>query len=189
MLAKYHQTLGTIKPVGRESDIFLATIQLHQEHKTDSYDMRKTLNFFIESISDRDANTIGGPARAVAHRVPLFSYLFSEQKICYWFSAQTLHTLTQKYVTDHHIPLSDVFNEDKHTGRTWYTQGYKIPREYLEPYAIATHDLSRPIDQRLVTPIVVWGTQNGHSFQPGKHPKNLPIPARQANPVPSLMTR
>lgn len=181
MLQQYGSLLGATKPDGLESDLYLAGIQLHLEHKTDSYDMRKTLNFFIEKTSNKNAGTIGGPARAVQHRVPLFSYLFSEQQICYWFESQTLHELTQKYISDHNPELKDIPNRDPDTGRTWITQGYKIPRDYLESSAITTHNLAQPIPPSRVYPIILWATRKGQAFQPGHHPNNLPMPARLAS--------
>lgn len=178
MLDYYGPLLGAMKPDGRESDIYLSAIRSHQEHKTDGYDMRKTVNCFVESISDRATRSLGGPTRAVAHRIPFFSYLFSEQKICYWFDSQTLYDHVQQYIKDYNPELMNVFNEDKHTGRTWYTQGHKVPREYLEPIALAVHDLAMPATIQQVNPLIIWAAKNGQAFQPGQHPKNLPTPAR-----------
>lgn len=95
------------------------------ELKTDTYDMDKTPNFFMERWSNAEKKYPGGPWQAHLKGVEVFVYLFITHKK--WFIFRDMPALLArleevtegKYV--HNIP-----------NRGWTTQGYRVPRALLK---------------------------------------------------------
>jgi len=95
------------------------------ELKTDTYDMNKTSNFFMERWSDGKLKKPGGVWQAQEKGVTCFVYLFIQQKVWFVFEdvpalVKRLDSLTAKMYI-HNIP-----------NKGWTTQGYKVPRDSLK---------------------------------------------------------
>lgn len=108
---------------GRKGDFTWNGIKV--ELKTDSYDMAKTKNFFLEVWSDVDKGKPGGPWQALQHGAELFCYFYSNNLTMYIFDTQAL-----VYYLDG-LP-KDYYQSVKVPNRTWTTVGYKVPREDLK---------------------------------------------------------
>lgn len=94
------------------------------EIKTDTYDMDKSANFFMERWSVLDKKSPGGPWQAVDKKATVFVYLFLTNKTWYVFRdmeklIDRLDDLTEK--------LGMVYIRN----RGYITAGYKIPRAKL----------------------------------------------------------
>lgn len=95
------------------------------ELKTDTYDMDKTPNFFIERWSNAEKKHPGGPWQAHLKGVEVFVYLFITHKKWFIFRDMPallarLDQLTEKaYI--HNIP-----------NKGWITQGYRVKRADLQ---------------------------------------------------------
>lgn len=93
------------------------------EVKTDSYDMNKTSNYFIEAISNANKGTKGGPYQAEEHGCKYFVYFFLANQTAFVFRTSDL--LAQLLVTPMGAPI-DIVN----VGHT--TIGFKVPRASLK---------------------------------------------------------
>lgn len=94
------------------------------EVKTDSYDMEKSVNFFVEKYSDLNKRKPGGPWQAIEKGSTVFIYLFITNKTWYVFKdipalVAKLEVLTEK--------MGMVYIKN----RAWTTAGYKIKRASL----------------------------------------------------------
>ena len=71
------------------------------ELKTDSYDMEKTPNFFMEqkTISEKSSN-LGGPWRAKDHKIDYFVYYFLKNKVFFWYDPIPLCEFLDKFVKE-----------------------------------------------------------------------------------------
>ncbi len=106
------------------------------EVKSDSYDMQKTENFFIERYSNASKGTPGGPYQAQEHGCKYFVYFFPLNNIAYVF--ETVDLLAQLLVTPLGNPV-DIRN----VGHT--TIGFKVPRVSLLPKFILHKGLKNEI--------------------------------------------
>lgn len=103
---------------------------LKVELKTDTYSFERSENFFIESISNEDANTPGGPWRAVKDGIKYYVYCFQDARIFYWFDSAKLLQRVKVLILAHRLTPVRVLNKKRYGG-TYYTLGYKIPRSWL----------------------------------------------------------
>lgn len=101
------------------------------ELKTDSYDMDKTTNFFIERYSNAAKGTVGGPWQAEEHGCKYFAYYFPANNTAFIF--ETLDLLGQLTLVPLGNPI-DIRNV-RHT-----TIGFKVPRSGLKPLYVLTKD-------------------------------------------------
>lgn len=111
---------------GRKGDFKLGKDTV--EVKTDSYDMDKTVNFFIERWSDIANQKPGGPWQSLEHGAKYFVYWFPKNGTAFVFETLELVTYLNTVLADYQsitIP-----------NRAWVTVGYKIPRETLKSLAI-----------------------------------------------------
>lgn len=92
------------------------------ELKTDTYDMDKTVNFFIERYSDYNKKSPGGPWQSLDKGVSVFCYYFKKNGV--WFQFNSLKKLVNRLnkITE---GKGLVFIQN----RGWTTAGYKIRRE------------------------------------------------------------
>lgn len=101
-----------------------ATIEL----KTDTYDIEKTVNFFIEFYSDINRRKVGGPFRALTDHVDEFWYLFIVNRHLFQFND------IPKLI----VRIIEIANLSKlcYIGnRGWMTMGWKLPRtEFKDLY-------------------------------------------------------
>jgi hypothetical protein len=112
---------------GREYDFTVRCNGKTVELKTDSFNMEKTPNFFLERYSDVYKKTPGGPWRAKKDKVDIFCYYFVRHNL--WYEFRDLPKLIKKL---------DKLTEKKgmiHVkNRGWVTGGYTVPREELEEF-------------------------------------------------------
>lgn len=91
------------------------------ELKTDTYDIAKTPNFFMERYSDITKKSPGGPWRAAEDGVDRWIYWFPSGNVYYEFTdlpelIKVLDEVTEKYF------MFSIRN------KAWTTGGYKVPR-------------------------------------------------------------
>jgi hypothetical protein len=95
------------------------------ELKTDTYDMEKTPNFFIERWSDFQNKKPGGPWQASEKGVHIFVYLFIQNKT--WFIFRDMPALLKRLEE-----LTDKAYAINIPNRGWTTQGYRVKRADLQ---------------------------------------------------------
>jgi hypothetical protein len=109
---------------GRKSDFkVLATGEL-LELKSDSYDMNKTDNCFIELWSNDALKRPGGPMQAMAHGTHLWVYYFPKNGTCLVFRTN--------HLVDWLLKNSGKYKRTPIQNRGWYTVGIVVPRKDLE---------------------------------------------------------
>lgn len=109
---------------GREYDFTCLETKAKIELKTDTYNIEKTSNFFMERFSDVHRETIGGPWRAARDNVDIFCYYFVRHNI--WFQFNDVPALVERL---------DRLTENKGLvyikNKGWITAGYKINRDTI----------------------------------------------------------
>ena len=121
---KYYQRLGPIKSNDLRIDFILKN-GLMVELKTDTYDMAKTPNFFME-LYGNEQRKLGGPWRTKQDGVSLFVYYFKKNKTFFWFNPITLCELLDTIIKDRGLTTTKIVNSG------WVAEGYKIPRVDVE---------------------------------------------------------
>ena len=96
------------------------------ELKTDTYDMQKTDNFFIERWSDLHKKRPGGPFQALGRGASLFAYLYIKNKKCFVFNTVDLIKHVMELENKKQVSLVYIRNV------AWTTTGYKIPRDSVK---------------------------------------------------------
>jgi hypothetical protein len=94
------------------------------ELKTDSYDMGKTENFFIERFSSFNTKSPGGPWQSKEKRVPIFCYFFIKNGVYFEFDTKEL----VKFLD----PIAEKAGLIFIPNKGWTTAGFKVPREKLK---------------------------------------------------------
>lgn len=110
---------------GREYDFTCSATGKKIELKTDTYNMTKTPNFFMERYSDVNRKTVGGPWRAVRDNVDIFCYYFVRHNC--WFQFNNLPALTERL---DELTAKQGLIYIKNKG--WVTGGYTVKRDALE---------------------------------------------------------
>jgi len=95
------------------------------ELKTDTYNMEKTENFFMERYSDVHRETVGGPWRAAGDDVDIFCYYFVRHNT--WFQFNDIPALVERL---NELTTGKGLVYIKNRG--WVTGGYKVKRDELE---------------------------------------------------------
>lgn len=96
------------------------------EVKTDSHDMDRFPNFFMEIFSDNKSLKLGGPWRSADHNTDVFLYHFKNNFRIFWFDNIPL------LVTEIEIYMAKYRPEEIKIKNAGYkTLGYKIPRHAL----------------------------------------------------------
>lgn len=109
---------------GLKADFISKTTNTKYELKSDSYDMNKTKNFFIERWSK--PGKPGGPYQAKQSGSHVYVYFFVKNYTAFFFNIDRLLAKLETLNLDVDFKLCSVQNEG------YTTQGYKIPRELLE---------------------------------------------------------
>lgn len=93
------------------------------ELKSDSYDMSRTPNFFMERISNVEKGTPGGPWQALDKKVPVFVYWYPKHQHAFWFNTDELVGA-----------LEEIGPMRKHRvlNMGYRSEGWLIPRYYLQ---------------------------------------------------------
>lgn len=108
---------------GRDGD-FITEDGKKIELKTDTYNMNKTSNFFIERYSDIDKKSPGSVWQASEHGCDIFCYMFVRHNT--WFQFNDIPKLITR-LEDLTSNMGLIYIKN----RCWITGGYKIPREEL----------------------------------------------------------
>lgn len=77
-------------------------------------------NIFIETISNTDKQTIGGPRRALLENAELIVYHFMQNNVVYIFETKKLVEATDKLISEY--PETKKFIKNKN----YYTEGYAL---------------------------------------------------------------
>lgn len=112
---------------GRDGD-FIDSKGRKIELKTDTYDMNKTPNFFIERFSDYHRKTPGSVWQAYEHGCDIFIYMFVRNST--YFKCSDLEGLLGKLNKYYEDNPSLIFVKN----RGWVTAGMKVPRELVAEY-------------------------------------------------------
>lgn len=104
---------------------FLLMHSLTVELKTDSYDMNKTSNFFMEKDSN-ETGKLGGPWRALQDNIDYFVYYFIINGVYFWFKPCELCPVLDKLILDQNMSQVKIQNKG------WVTSGYKINRNDVQ---------------------------------------------------------
>lgn len=110
---------------GREYDFTVQSSREKLELKTDSYNIEKTDNFFMERWSCMDRKKPGGPWRAAKDEVDIFCYYFVRNNI--WFEFRDLPALVER-LDEVTKKKGLVFIKNK----GWITGGFKLRRELFD---------------------------------------------------------
>ena len=121
---RYYSSLVPTKSVDRKQDFILATGQT-VELKTDTYDMERTPNFFMELFGDMAKSKIGGPWRALQDGVEFFVYYFTKNRTFFWFRTTTLCARLDSIVASNQLTPKEIRNKQ------WAGIGYVVPRDML----------------------------------------------------------
>jgi len=109
---------------GRDGDFIERNSGKKIELKTDTYNMEKTPNFFIERYSDVDKKSPGSVWQARAHGCEIFCYMFVRHNI--WFQFNDLEKLEDRLNS-----LTEGKGLIYIKNRGWVTGGITIPRNAL----------------------------------------------------------
>jgi hypothetical protein len=116
---------------GYVADFKIRGTNLLIELKNDTYDARKTKNFFMERYSYGEVE--GGPWQALEKGVDYFIYCFPKNGLIYVFKTRTLVNLLNKICEE--MKLHEIKNIN-HT-----TRGYVVPRVELDKIAMTMDEL------------------------------------------------
>lgn len=121
---------------GKNAFDFLVMDDRKVELKTDTYDMRKTLNFFMETLTklNNGEDRMGGPWRAMRDKVYYFVYYFKQNRTYFWFKPEPLCNLLSTIIVEDKLDTISVKNTDCGVD---YALGYKIPRDKVSSVVIA----------------------------------------------------
>lgn len=109
------------------------------ELKTDSYDMEKTPNFFMEQLTISGPNSsLGGPWRSKEHKVDYFVYYFIKNRIFFWFEPVSLCEFLDKFIEEYSLKPISIPNIDNRGGY-YEALGFKIPRDSVTPVLLREH--------------------------------------------------
>lgn len=122
---RYYKSLRPKKSEERKIDFILGDGQT-VELKTDTYEMDKTPNFFMEMFGSVDESKIGGPWRAMQDGVNLFVYYFPKNKTFFWFKTEVLCKRLDSLVASGRFQPKEIRNKG------WSARGYAIPRNELD---------------------------------------------------------
>lgn len=110
---------------GKEYDFTVKSSREKLELKTDTYNINKSENFFMERYSCIDRKTPGGPWRAKKDKIDIFCYFFARHNV--WFEFRDIPALIKRL---------DTLTKGKGLvyikNRGWITGGYKVKRSDLE---------------------------------------------------------
>jgi len=124
-LERYHRKIE-IYP--KHDFDFISKCRKHKiELKTDTYNMDKTENFFIERWSDLHKERPGSIWQSIPKGVNIFCYMFVRHNV--YFEFTNLPAL-RDFLDDYLVNKSYVAVKNK----GWITAGYKVPRDLLSDY-------------------------------------------------------
>lgn len=123
-LALIHACNGTLEPTdGREGDARIVGTKNVVEIKTDSYDMDRTTNFFMEKY--RSGNRPGGAWQSLEHGCKYFIYCFSQNAEIFVFNTAALVDRLNLLHDSKNLTLTSVGNG------SYTTRGLKVHRDWV----------------------------------------------------------
>jgi len=126
LFCEFYRDLEPVKSKDRAIDFHLKDGK-SLELKSDDYEMSRTENFFMETLSH---GKLGGPFRALQDKVDYFVYSFPRNKVYFWFSPETLCGELEKLIASNKYKIKTINN------KFWTAEGYAISREVLEPFCL-----------------------------------------------------
>lgn len=96
------------------------------ELKSDSYDMNKTPNLFLEKYSNHKTRTLGGPFSAAEAEVTWFVYYFVKNDTAFWYKPEELVEWLNQWEGSADKNLIGVRNAG------YVTLGLKTPRDLVQ---------------------------------------------------------
>lgn len=133
---KFYAKRKPVKSVQNRDYDFLIDGDKKVELKTDQHCLTETENFFIETVSDEENNSPGGPYRAARDSVDYFVYYFSKNKIFFWFEPISLCRLVDKIIAKGKEKPKKINN------KSWITVGYAIKRDSLKEICLKIDDFN-----------------------------------------------
>lgn len=121
-----YASLGPVKSQDRSFD-FLLNDSSKVELKTDTYEMDRTPNYFMEILSSIDEGKIGGPWRAMQDGADFFVYHYVNDKTFIWFRTVPLCNHLDTLIAGGSLSQREIRNKG------WVTRGYLVPRDLLLP--------------------------------------------------------
>jgi hypothetical protein len=119
---------GLVRLDGRKADFTLAGERL--ELKTDSYDMHKTPNLFIEQYSDTARLSPGGPWQAKQNGCTIWVYTFRANRMALVFDLELLLAYIENNLGN--------FGKRSVVNQGWITTGLLVPRDQVMHTCILT---------------------------------------------------
>jgi hypothetical protein len=107
---------------------FLIRDGRYLELKTDTYDMSRTPNFFMERYSDDKTFKNGGPWYADEKKSDVFLYFFVQNKKLFWF--ENIPALIER-IEKMSLTLCEIPNKGR-WGGGYNTLGFKVPRHLVK---------------------------------------------------------
>jgi hypothetical protein len=121
---KYYSELKPIKSKDLSVDFWIKN-GWSVELKTDTYDMNRTPNFFMELYGDITTKKLGGPWRASRDCLNLFCYYFKTNKTFFWYEPKMLTSAVDEIIQRNRLTTVEIPNKG------WTSEGYKIRRDDL----------------------------------------------------------
>jgi hypothetical protein len=112
-----------VRTDGRKGDFVCSLSGDTYELKTDTWDMNKTPNMFIEHLSDEAKGTPGGPWRALQDGSKFFVYMFAPNLTYFTFETAALVARMETL-----LPSLKPFPVQN---KGYVTVGYRVPRASL----------------------------------------------------------
>jgi hypothetical protein len=109
---------------GRDGDFVVRSTGQKIELKSDTFNMEKTPNFFIERYSDFHKQTPGSLWQAHEHGCSIFCYYFVRHDL--WFEFRDIPALITRL--EELQPRSLIWVKNK----SWITAGFTVKRELLK---------------------------------------------------------
>jgi hypothetical protein len=138
--AETYKKLEPVKPEKNRKIDFMLKNGKTVELKTDSYDMEKTPNMFMEKETVTEQKTIlGGPWRSLDHKVDFFVYYYLKNKTFFWYEPKALCETIEKYIKLEDLKPIAIQNRNRDDKGGFKSFGYKIPRKCLEKILLREH--------------------------------------------------
>lgn len=123
-LAFIHACEGTVEPLdGREGDAKVTGTRTKIEVKSDSYNMDRTQNFFMEKY--RSGNRSGGVFQSIEHGCKYYAYIYVPNGELFIFDCKQLADRLNILHDSKNLTLTSVGNG------TYTTRGLKVHRDWL----------------------------------------------------------
>jgi hypothetical protein len=139
-LAFIHACQGTVEPLdGREGDARVVGTRTKLEVKSDSYDMDRTTNFFMEKY--RSGNRPGGVYQSLEHGCKYYIYIYVPNAEIFIFDCAALAERLDLLHDSRNLTLTSVGNG------SYTTRGLKVHRDWVTDLMLNPDDLGIKFDK------------------------------------------